>query len=672
MATASAKNPLVLVATLIVTVGLTGLGLGAIAAACWYGTRPIPHDAAFAAQVTVDSASFYAEQPAKTRAYEADCLAAPMLVALVFFPVRKRLAACSEACLRRVVWTGFALLAALFIWCAFPMVYCPKPPLPLVPPCYMFMPVKFPRPWLTGFSFTTIAGGVLFTLLWMSRRFRHRNMVMIPLVALWFVLAPVRFYAPDEINYAPRFTYHLNCVFHALSQSVNGRHYLVDFPHIYGGYGEILAPFMRLFPRSLKVPLMVMAVPGVLGLLALLLSARLIVRPPVLLWLCGLGLFATSYLVSSDPYYNYSLARAVLPSVAVLLSILYFRQPDRTIYAATSAVAAIATVWNLDTGVVLWASWLGTLLVIELAARHWRRAFSQAAMQAGTMLGAWLVFFLYLRLVAGAWPDPRVVFYFQTFVLGTGYFCLPMLVPDTWLLLAGLYLTGLATALAFYFRGEANWKTHVMLMLSLLGTGLFSYFMGRSAESNLLGGMYTAILLLGLMTGESQRLARAGKLPAIAPFFFAPYLLCLGWWSALFLADQPNLLIRTMQWRYHWSHPVETPVLKNAAFVKAWTHPGEDDICILSGQSGVYYYLSDTLSVRPLPGPIEWLRRRDFDALLAAIRQRTIAKLFDEDTFYELKMYRPDIYASLRDAIAQNYHVVATSDVGNLHLCVPR
>jgi hypothetical protein len=35
-------------------------------------------------------------------------------------------------------------------------------------------------------------------------------------------------------------------------------------------------------------------------------------------------------------------------------------------------------------------------------------------------------------------------------------------------------------------------------------------------------------------------------------------------------------------------------------------------------------------------------------------------------------MYRPDIYASLRDAIAQNYHVVATSDVGNLHLCVPR
>jgi hypothetical protein len=669
---AATKNARVLAATVIVTVTLTAVGLAAIAAAFWYATPPIPHDAAFAAQVTVDSAQFYAGQPAKTRAYEAAALAAPVLVALVFFAARNRLAACSEAFRRGIVWTGFALLLLLFIWCAFPMVYCPKPPLALVPPRYMFMPVEFPRPWLTPFSFCTIAGGVLLGFLFLARRFRHPNLVMIPLLTLWFVLAPVRFYAPDEINYAPRFTYHLNSVFHALSQSVNGRHYLVDFPHIYGGYVEILAPFIRLFPRTLKVPLLAMAVPGVLGLLTLLLSARLIIRPPVLLWVCGLGLFATTYMISTDPYYNYNLARAVLPSIAVWLSILYFRRPGRTLYGATSVLAAIATVWNLDTGVVLWASWAGTLFIMEITARRWRRAFIQVAIQAGLLIAIWLAFFIYLRLVSGAWPDPGLVLYFQTFVLSSGYFCLPLLVPDTWLLLAGLYLIGLATALIFYFRGQANWKTHVTLMLSLLGIGLFSYFMGRSAESNLLGGMYTAILLLGLLTGEALRLARAGKLPAVAPFFFAPYLLALGWWSALFLADQPSLLIRTVQMRYHWSHPVETPVLKNAAFVKAWTRPGEDDICILSGQSGVYYYLSDTVSVRPLPGTIEWLRRRDFDALLTAIRQRSIAKLFDEDSFYALKMYRPDIYASLRDTIAQNYRVVATSDVGNLHLCVPR
>jgi hypothetical protein len=668
----SSRRSLVLLATLIVTVGLTALGLGAIAAAFWYGTAPIRHDAGFIAQVTIDSSLFYAGQPAKNRAYEADGLAAPALIALAFWLTRGRLAAWPDSCLRRIAWTGFVLLPALFIWCAVPMVYCPKPPLPMVPPSYMFMPVDFPRPWLTEFHVLSVAGGILLGLLWLRRRFRHRNLVMIPLLAVWFILAPVRFYAPDEINYTPRFTYHLNIVFHALSQSMNGRHYLVDFPHIYGGYEEILAPLVRLFPRTLTVPLLTMAVPGVLGILALLLSARMVVRPPVLLWLCGLGLFATTYLVSFDPYYNYTLARSVLPSIGVWLSILYFRRGGRTIYAATSVLAAVATFWNLDTGLVFWASWTGTLLMMELTSRRWKSAFVQGVSQTGFLAGAWLFFFLYLRLVSGQWPDPGLVFYFQGFVLGMGYFCLPMLFPDTWLPLVLLYLIGVASALVFYLRGEANWKTHVVLMLSLLGTGLFSYFMGRSAESNLLGGIYTAILLLGLLTSEALRLARAGRLPRIAPYFFASYLLCLGWWSALFLFGLPKLLTRTVEVTYHWSHPVETPVLKNAAFVKEWTHPGEDDICILSGHSGVYYYLSDTLSVRPVPGPNEWQRRRDFDALLSAIRQRTIAKLFNEETFYAIKMYRPDIYQSLRDAIALNYRVAATSEVGNLQLCVPR
>jgi len=82
------------------------------------------------------------------------------------------------------------------------------------------------------------------------------------------LLAPTRFYAPSEITDQLHFTYHLNSVLDALSQATNGHHLLVDFPHIYGGYIEMLAPLIGLFPRAIGVPLLALAVPSVLSVLS--------------------------------------------------------------------------------------------------------------------------------------------------------------------------------------------------------------------------------------------------------------------------------------------------------------------------------------------------------------------------------------------------------------------
>ena len=74
--------------------------------------------------------------------------------------------------------------------------------------------------------------------------------------------------------------------------------------------------------------------------------------------------------------------------------------------------------------------------------------------------------------------------------------------------------------------------------------------------------------------------------------------------------------------------------------------PGEDDVYFLSGHSGFYYYLTD--SVRPLrvPGNVELLRMRDMDAVLAAIRGRRIPKLVVDANFFAMDMYRPEVYAA--------------------------
>jgi hypothetical protein len=666
------SKALVWLATLVAAVAFTSLGLGLIAAACWYLVPPIREDAAFFARFTVYPQNFYVGQPAKNRAYEVCCVAAPFLLMFAFFLTHARFATCSPSMLRRLIWSGLSALMVLFIWCAVPMVYCPHPPLAIVPPSYLFQPFVLQESSVTISRLLALGGGIFLVVSWLRLPVGRRNLVMVPLLLLWIALAPMRIYAPDEIDYATRYTYHLEPVLHALSQSVNGHHYLVDFPHIYGGYEEILAPFLSLLPRTLEVPLLALAIPGLLGILALLISARLIIRQPVLLGLCGLGLLSVTLMISADPYYCYTLARAVLPSLGILLSILYFRRSTWSMYAAMSVVAAFASVWNLDTGLVLWGSWLATLLVAEAAVWHWRRALIHGVAQTFFLCAAWTLFALYLRTISGRWPDPDLLFYFQSLVLGSGYFCVGLLVPDMWLPLALLYLIGLAAALFCYVRGESNWKTPVTLMLSLLGIGLFSYFMGRSAESNMILAIYPAVLLLGLLAGETMRLARAAQLPASAPFFFTPYLLCLGWWCFLFGACLPNMLARTREFADHWFHPLPTPVLNNAGFVEKWTRPGEDGVCILSDQSGIYYYLSGTLAPRSMPGPTELLETRDMDRLLSAIRTRSMPKLFVEQDFYDLGMYRPDVYQAIKDSVWQNYRSAATDSTGKLTLYVPQ
>ena len=112
-------------------------------------------------------------------------------------------------------------------------------------------------------------------------------------------------------------------------------------------------------------------------------------------------------------------------------------------------------------------------------------------------------------------PDPGMLFIFQHFVVSAGYFCIGLVYPDVWVIVLTIYFAGLAVALAFYLRGNPPWKIHFMLMLSLMGIGFFDYFMGRSAESNLVDVSYTALLLIGLLVSEAQALIARRRLPDV-------------------------------------------------------------------------------------------------------------------------------------------------------------
>jgi hypothetical protein len=222
------------------------------------------------------------------------------------------------------------------------------------------------------------------------------------------------------------------------------------------------------------------------------------------------------------------------------------------------------------------------------------------------------------------------------------------------------------------FSGRVDASTWTKLMVSLLGLGIFSYFMGRSVEMNLVAVIYPVLLLAGILCGEGAVLARRGRLPAPGRLFLLPFQAALFWWAFLFAAELPDLLAKGANVMRDWKDERPTPLRTNIAFVTQEVRPGEKGVFFLSNQSGIYYYLSDTVRPLPIPGMIELFKSSDMDQLVAAIRARRLPKLFVEQNFYDLVMYRPDIYQTVRDAVAQNYRVDKIAPTGRLILYTPR
>ena len=666
-------RPLQRLALVVGMVACSAVGLAVVAAFCWFLVPPIIHDQAFDDSYAVLQGFLYPHQPAKSAAFEACVLAAPLLIAGAFFLVRAIIGRMDAAALRWWIRAGLVLDFVLFIASIRPLFYYPHPPL-WIPPTWLLCPLAFPPPvpvweWI----FSVLLGLVFCFWIWIAPPGRATaRQVWIVILVLGIALVPDEFYAPSEITSEIEYTYHLNAMLDALSQSVGGHHLLVDFPHIYGGYIEVLAPVLRLFPRLLGVPLFALAVPSVVALFCWLFAARLLIRPPALLALCGIGLLAVTYLTAFPPTYVYSTPRSLFPALGLLLAGLYFRRPEARFYRGTSIVAALAPIWSMDTGLVFWLAWTLTLLAGEASERRWLGVVRQAAVQGALLVAAGAGFVLYLRVASHEWPDPHFVFYFQTMVVKSGYFCVAMIVPSAWLFLALLYLTGLAVAALGHFRGTIDWRRRMILLLSLTGIGMFSYYLGRSAESNLIAVCPPGILLLGLLGSEARVRVGLRLMPPTVRWFFVPWVVMVFWWAFLLFVHLPVLLGREVKLARDAFRPGVTTFEADAVRAGTWVRPGESDVYFLSGHSGLYYYLTGTVRPLRMPGNVELMRTSDVDVLLDAIRQRRVPKLVVDQNFFDLQMYRPEVYQWLTEAIAQNYRVVDTAPGGKVVLEVPR
>jgi hypothetical protein len=133
----------------------------------------------------------------------------------------------------------------------------------------------------------------------------------------------------------------------------------------------------------------------------------------------------------------------------------------------------------------------------------------------GRTLAALAVSALTISLaIAGLWarsgefPQLANLVKYQSIFYREGFLMAPMHPLGRWWFVVAIYVVALAWGVAMLLSGRRRRRAPHLLMLAVLGTGLFAYYQGRSVAPNLYGPVWPAILLLGTFIDMHARRRR--------------------------------------------------------------------------------------------------------------------------------------------------------------------
>jgi len=492
-----------------------------------------------------------------------------------------------------------------------------------------------------------------------------------------YIFAIVFFSALFDRDSISLWTHHLNPVIYPLAQVMAGKTLLVDCAPLYGLYPHFLQPVFEAFPLSVYSFTFFMAVLLTASLAALWLYLRMLIRNDVV-FLSGFSAAVfysyagTKSLLSEarpDPYFQYAPIRMLFPCLLLALCSLYLRGiGKRWVYYATFLTSAIATLWNPDTGVVVFGAWLLLLGYTELSQNPWRASILPILVHFLAAFGSLFLVYggyaLFAFLRSGAWPDWRMSAGYYTLFSHYGYFMLPMCgLPHMWGIVVGIYVGAMVFALDGLLRKEPSLLCGNLFLLTILGAGLFAYYQGRSHDLCLIPLLCIPILIITLLadhllTGMKNSPVSYWKFFPLGALFFY---FCASAIPSLFTGSSVFL-----GWIYEGcsASPAGSQGMhsRNIEFIRKHTKRGEK-IFILIGDDleGMYYAESATASVLTLPSSTDWFFLRDHLQIVRFLQGNRSTKLF----------VVPGQMAGIQELFRQSYRLAAQENQTGLTMLLP-
>ncbi len=398
---------------------------------------------------------------------------------------------------------------------------------------FMFRPLVRCESWLP-WAICLLLAGVLYLAevfyglnRWLPRRIMLAVFLFLPVFQTFFCRI-FTLYDLHAIN-----VHHLEIIAYSVSQAAAGR-----FDHDqYGLYSQILAPVFRLTGTSVFSISIIMGILYITAFWAMLKSAMEFVRGRiwvllilmVMLLCCGMFNFLNDNRL--EPYFAYHPIRFFFPAVGAWLFTLLLRKKIAVNYGLilAGAFSGLGMLWNMDGGIPLFAAF-GVWLLAEFYRRRNRAAFWN-----GVIFGvsALVVTGAGYGIIGSAIGSEKFMEMFkshQIFYL-MGYFMLPMpLKLYPWQVVAAINIIGLIIGIRGYWQKQPGTYSQYCLFLAILGTGLFTYFQGRSHDLTLPAVIWVPLILLATYCDRILRAFRLGliswqptvlALPALALLTFS-------------------------------------------------------------------------------------------------------------------------------------------------------
>jgi hypothetical protein len=375
-----------------------------------------------------------------------------------------------------------------------------------------------------------------------------------------------------------------------------------------------------------------------------------------------------------ERHFQYWPARFFWPALSVLVFYRYSRSRTIRSSALFSLVAAIGTLWNADSGVMIVLAFaafivfniVSSLINSEVSQTCRRKLWCVLAIHVLVTVFVFGTFFLYLALKADKSLHLSWLYEYQVTFYKIGFTMLRMpTYPSAWMTVIGVYLLGLIVGFVGIARGWQSWHLDNILFISMLGVGLFVYYQGRSHILNLITVSWPAAVLVSAMLAD--RIIRAVRVGSAQRALFvlpATALGILAFCAAPFVWSVPKLFDDSIALFKNRHHAVSDIVQDEIGFIRSHSKPGEA-CAILSIRQGIYYAEAKLVSSLSGPGYIETVLQRDLDAKLRQLKIQRPKCVFRGigDSALDLGADGPYVLAG--------YKVIATNKSGTMQYLMP-
>ena len=483
------------------------------------------------------------------------------------------------------------------------------------------------------------------------------------------VLQSISFRIADiyAVNDDAPWSYDFEPVFYSVAQVYAGKTMLAHMPALYGMYSEILNPIFNIIGLNVFHFTLMMALFEMSGLFALFFVLYRLMKSQLLILFCMLSLIfltgMTWYFIyghGAHPYYQYFPIRFFFPatSVFIFFSMLKNHTFNFKNIILFSCFAAIAMIWNMDSGVPIFGSflvYLSSFIFFESKIVTKRKACYYLAAAIVTVLILYGLFLGYLQWKAGeaalhlAW-----IYKYQKIFYQAGYMMLP--IPkrlDPWLMVVAIYMFGVVGTIFYWIQRYRTMKWDMIFYLSILGLGLFAYYEGRSHIFTLIAVAWPALLILFILCDDMFRLARLNILPKFFLVASIPLILFGFILSANFIYAIPKLCVASYTMVKAMIDKNETTVTRNVAFMRQYLNRDKETVIITSNQA-VYFGELGLSSAISGPGMGEVFLvsdDADFKKQLTSGVSQTLFFQLDQKQLFNQKMAKQ----------LNQYHVVAVS-----------